>query len=254
MGAGEGPERWTPLSIVVGRLEPGDWRAALAALDCLPVDLAGGLVVQAVVLRVVAVAMKLLAVGDVATAWDQLADASRKLPVALHFRTGPGEGPRARRAAQPGTAVAPRLAAVIWREQTRLADVRERLRRPGARAGDALVAAAAEQLVRIDFEPSVWRPPFTADDACMAVDWSRQSMLRRATRLRQFADPSAPDVSQSVWQDLHRRSLLRPEALGDIARRPAVPWDDPAGATPVPVCAGMALAREFALRMGSDRG
>src|SRR5207342_1030281 len=102
------------------------------------------------------------------------------------------------------------------------------------------VEACIEHLLWVDLDPF-------APAHLPLPDRSRTSLCRRGSRLRQFADPTACDISQSVWRDVGAFPGLCAEALDRLAdRRAPAPWCDAEGVDDLPVRRGRRRAWEYA--------
>ena len=243
------------LRAVLDALEVGDWRRASCLLDSggPPVAGLGFLVRGAVALEHTAHAMQLHAQGLVFEAFDEFGIAATQLP---RLRKGA--------TATPGRAVALlmpepddphsdehltwRTARVVWRGQSELGDLRRRFAAGRMRARDELVEACIEHLCCVEFDPFAWpeseRP--TPDDG-VTVDRTRLVLCHRATRIRQFADPTRGEVTQSVWRDIGAYRRLRGAALSQLATRAApAPWCGVRGTSGLKVCRGRLRAWQYA--------
>jgi hypothetical protein len=255
MCPGSGADLRKLLKSVLHALEVGDWRRArrlLVEAKLFEVGLES-LVRGIVALEHAARAMQLHAQGFVFEAFDEFGIAATQLP---RLRTGT--------TATPGRAIALlmpepddprsdehltwRIARVVWRGQSELGDLRRRFAPGRMRARDELVEACIEHLCCVEFDPFAWpeseRP--TPDDG-VTVDRTRLVLCHRATRLRQFADPTRGEVTQSVWRDIGAYRRLRGAALSQLATRTApAPWCGVRGTSGLKVCRGRLRAWQYA--------
>jgi hypothetical protein len=178
-----------------------------------------------ILIRQLAASMEAQALGRLDQAWLLLQDTARLLPQQLTYvdaRTGER---RAARTSTPGPelpALIARVATVGWREQTELAELRDRLAPRRARARDVLIEAAVQFLIWVEFDHAAFYP-LTADPDLVhhdhtTVDRDRRTLLYRATLLRQFADPHAGDITPPVWQDIGKWRGLRAAANHSLGR------------------------------------
>ncbi len=232
----------------------GDWRAVHPPERWISAGSGEAFLVE-VLIGVVADAMRLAARGDVEAAWDLYDGCAARLPLGLRVPR-PSGGVRARcLLPRPDLGEVDeafrRLAVLVWREQFELEDLRERLRR--MRHGhEELVEAVVEYLCWIEMDPFTWQAA-PGDDTGPGVERDRAVLLRRATRLRHFADPLTRPVSQSVWQDHGQFRGLCRQALRALAGRPApVPWQGVAGTRAVPVRLGRRYAWQCAQTWRTD--
>jgi hypothetical protein len=253
------------LRAMTDALELGHWRAILhPGSACSEGRVAGpkGLVLWAVVLRIVARSMQLQAQGRVQEAWDRLAEAAALLPMAWRQPTPPGVVARAalrppRRGAPLDEELAHRITRLVWREQAELSDLRDRFAPRSMKPRGELIEACIEHLCWIEFDPYVFRRPGPGaapwDDG-VSVERERSALCLRGTRLRQFADPAnGTHISKSVWSDVGEYRGLCAEALGRLAGRPApAPWCGTTDASGVKVRLGRLRAWEHARRWRAD--
>ena len=240
-GSPHQPRSW--LEVVTRALEVGDWRHVGHCRP--PVALPEGSASLVVLQRVVASSMAAQARGDLEATWQQLANAARLLPRVL---TRPPTHGDTRLAvlmppptAEPGVAWWTwRTARVIWREQHELEDLRARVGSEDSPRFD-LTCAGIEHLRWGEFDPFMWRRPAVDGDRT-GVHRSHADLCARANRLRKFAEPTAKDLSASVWRHLDGYRGLRGEALTWLAHHDLVPW-----------ASGNALADAVPVRLGRLR-
>jgi hypothetical protein len=240
--------------VVTRALEVGDWRHVGHCRS--PVALPEGSASLVALQRVVASSMAAQARGDVEAAWQQLGDAARLLPRAFTRPLTHGDTRLVvlmpPPTAEPGVAWwIWQMARVIWREQRELEDLRARLRSEDSPRFD-LTCAGIEYLRWVEFDPFVWcRPAVDGDRA--GVDRRRSDLCARANRLRKFAEPTATDLSASVWRHLDGYRGLRGEALTWLAHHDLVPWaSGNALADAVPVRLGRLRAWDYARLWHAD--
>lgn len=249
------------LRAVLDAAEVGDWRRALSLLASgqPPVAGRGFLVRGAVVLKHVAGAMQRRAKGDLTEGFEQLDVAASQLSTLCDTAATPG-----RVAAvvlpEPDEASSDdhlswRVARLLWREQFELQDLRQRLALGRMKAREELIEACIEHLCCAEFDPFTWpEPGQPAPDDGITVAPTRQMLCRRATRLRQFADPTRGEVTQSVWQDIGAYRALRGAALTRLAARKApAPWCGRRGTAGLKVCRGRLHAWRYAHIWHDDR-
>lgn len=245
MSAGAAVEPRRKVEAVLRASERGDWRPALR-LDLLLPPSGGRWLGWAGILVLVGRAMCARANGRPAEAWAHLDEAARHLPIAMReYR--PDGVVLARLVPADGTddPLVRRVSALVWREQQELSAFRGRLG-TCARVRDQVAEAIIEYLCLVEHNRFTWhcRRPHPDEPA---VDRTRKPVLDRATRSRQFADPTAGDVSQSVWQDNRGYVGLCARALDRLAEWPGPnPWCAEPGAADVPVHLGCRTAWEFA--------
>jgi hypothetical protein len=249
------------LRAVLDASEAGDWRRAssLLASGRPPVTGLGFLVRRGIALDHAARAMQLRAQGLVTEAFDQLDVAASQLTGSCETATTP------RRVVavvmpEPNDAgsdehLSWRIARLLWREQLELQDLRQRLAPGRMRAREELIEACIEHLCCVEFDPFVWpESGQAAPEDGITVIPTRQMLCRRATRLRQFADPTRGDVTQSVWQDIGGYRALRGAALTQLATRDApAPWCGRRGTAGLKVCRGRLRAWRYATIWHEDR-
>lgn len=251
-GSPHQPRSW--LEVAARALEVGDWwhvdhsRPSVA----LPEGSASLVALQ----RVVASSMAAQARGHVEVAWQQLGNAARLLPRGLS--RPPTHGDTRLVVLMPPPTDEPdvarwiwQTARVIWREQHELEDLRARLSSEDSPRFD-LTCAGIEHLRWGEFDPFVWcRPAVSGDRA--GVHRSRSNLCARANRLRKFAEPTAKDLSASVWRHLDGYHGLRAEALTWLAHHDLVPWTSGnALADAVPVRLGRLRAWDYAKLWHAD--
>ncbi len=255
---GSGDELRRALRVLLDALELGDWRAVLFPGIRCPRDLvitgSRRQLRLVVLLRLVARSMQLQTHTQVHDAWDRLGQASVRLPT---WYRRPDDRTRAALRPKPRddtveSEAAWRLAMIIWREQWELHDLRARFAHGLMRPREELVQACIQHLVWVDFDPySSDRPRLATCGP--APDRSRSSLCLRASRLRQFADPRACDVSQSVWRDIGAFPGLCAEALDRLAEpgSPA-PWCADAGVAGPRIRRGRYYAWDYAVKRRAD--
>jgi hypothetical protein len=122
---------------------------------------------------------------------------------------------------------------------------------------DAFAEAIIEFLCLVEHNPFTWHGRCPHPDE-PAVDRTRQPMLLRASRARQFADATAGEVRRSVWQDNGGYRGLCAMALDRLAGWPEpAPWRTEPGAGEVPAHCGMRAAWGLArarLELEAHRG
>jgi hypothetical protein len=253
---GRGDEPRQTLQAVLDALDVGDWAAVLhpdpARPSGRPIAGSRKLIRLAVLPRITARSMQLQSQGDVFGAWERLAEAARRLPT--WYSSAADRARAALRLPPRGpdveAEVAWRVARVIWREQYELDDLRRRFARGLMTPREQLVQACIEHLVWVDFDPYC---RCGAQDGDLPPDRSRASLCLRGSRLRQFADPHACDISQSVWRDIGAFPGLCAEALDRLADRPApAPWHGVAGAADLHARRGRLRAWNHALTRRDD--
>jgi hypothetical protein len=243
------------LRAVLDALEVGDWRRARRLLVDAQVSEVGlePLVRGTVALEHAARAMQLHAQGFVFEAFDEFGIAATQLPRLRKGATATPERAVALLMPEPDDPHSDehltwRSARVVWRGQFELGDLRRRFAPGRMRARDELVEACIEHLCCVEFDPFAWpeseRP--TPDDG-VTVDRTRLVLCHRATRIRQFADPTRGEVTQSVWRDIGAYRRLRGAALSQLATRTApAPWCGVRGTSGLKVCRGRLRAWQYA--------
>jgi hypothetical protein len=140
---------------------------------------------------------------------------------------------------------------VIWREQAELAALRTSLVREHTEARDVLIDAMIEWMRWVEFDP--WTCALHALDDLTGIGPARAEFCVRATHLRRFADPTAGDLSTTVWTKLGGYLGLRDAALRRLAASDLVPW---ASTNPliqdIPVRLGRRRALEYATQWLED--
>ena len=258
-GAANRPPEWTSLSI--RDLEVGDWRRAFI----LP---AGPIVDHdrlqpahlVVIMRTTADAMRSQATGDIDGAASRYGTASAMLPAVIARMSRNGQ--RHAMVARPATTEDPirangywKVACVIWREQLLIEELFTQLN-SGSRARDYLIEAYIHFMFELEFLPfACYRPTKEVPAPYPETLPSRDDLCRRATRLRNAAQPKGADVSKSVWDDLGGYRGLRAAALTRLADRPLTPWggDDPSSEG-MPVRLGRLRAWQHARTWRHDVG
>lgn len=241
---------------VVLALEVGDWPAVLIPATSRPVgrgvDGPRAIVRQHAALRCLARSMELQFFGDVHEASVQLESAILLLPDLYAHTAG-----RTRVALPPppdgGAAESTtwRIARLVWRELTEIADLRATCAPGRLTPRDYLVEACVHHLMWVDLDPYA---PERSRPPAKRPDQSRGCLCRRASALRRLSAPDAADVSQSVWLDAGAFPGLRSRALDRLAERPApASWCGTTGAEELPIRRGRLRAWEHAQRRKQDR-
>jgi len=239
-------------------LELGNWRGVLIAQRFVQDEmLSPGERNFEFAVGLVAKSMFFQAVGNVTQAWTTLQSAAARLPPRLVRRdpedhdvlidtprSAPGQGTE--------QDLTWRLCSVAWREQSELLALRRRFRDPNSRR-DELIEACIEHLTWVECDPWTWQAP-TQETAALEARLQlppnfglpgRRDLIHRASDLRQFANPRAGMVSESVWKDIGGYRRLKALAVRRMAQRPVEPWlrFDARDTDPqVPVRAGRAVA------------
>lgn len=257
------------------RLESGDWREVVVLLG------GDGTSTNrlAVVTQLLALSMFQQTIGDVDQAWTLLGNAAAILPsritstdpetgqVTVRLQAFVVPGPEHPEIAQTGQATQTTeegnewrltwtLAAITWREQTELQQLKARPHLYiGAR--DALVRACVEFMVWVEFAPETWRRQVPSDQLeCLGIALprglyqpSRKNLCGRASKLRRFVDPAQGDVSDSVWADIGGYTGLKALALESLGAQQLSTWRLGARSGPgkaFPARAGCSQAWRFA--------
>ena len=221
-------QHWLPRSILA--LEVGDW---LAALDLCRRDTTAEDPLEvariAVVLRTAAGALRAQAAGDVASARRQLFDAAAMLPSGLtrpNIHGGRLANPIQIPFGDSHSTLASstwRLARIVWREQTLIADLMRQLVKYSS-PRDHLVEAYIQFMFEIEFSPFSWYRPKSGNGRHdHQVTPTRCDLCRRASNLRKLALPRTGDVSKSVWLDIGGHRGLRAAAQLRLANRLLTP-------------------------------
>lgn len=243
------------LKSVLHGLEVGDWRRARRLLVDAQVSEVGlePLVRGVVALKHAARAMRLHGQGFVFEAFDEFGIAATQLPQLCKGATATPQRAIALLMPEPEDSRSDehltwRIARVVWRGQFELGDLRRRFAPGRMRARDELIEACVEHLCCVEFDPFAWpesgRP---APDDEITIDPTRQMLCRRATRLRQFAEPMRGEVTQSVWRDIGAYRGLRGAALTQLATRTApAPWCGVRGTSGLKICRGRLRAWQYA--------
>jgi hypothetical protein len=203
--------------------------------------------------------MQLRAQGCVTEASNQLGVAASQLPRLCDTATTSGRAVAVVMPEPDGASsdehLAWRVARLLWREQLELQDLRQRLAPGRMKPREELIEACIEHLCCVEFDPFAW-PELgrSVPDDGITVDPTRQTLCRRATRLRQFADPTRGEVTQSVWRDIGAYRALRGAALTQLAARSVpAPWCGRRGTAGLKVCRGRLRAWRFAHIWNDDR-
>lgn len=249
------------LETMLAALEVGDWRAVLqpdsTRPQAQPMSGPEALVKLGVVLRIVARSMELQTLGEVAAAWNRLTEAAGRLPIGLRRVDRSGTVVLAVLGRKPREAtvevdLAWQVARIVWREQYELAGLRREVAL-ATTARDELILACVEQLCWIDFDPFTWYRGRRAGRDKTSVGRRRSVLCSRGTRLRQFVDPGAGEISQSVWHDVGVYRGLCAEALDRLAeRQAAAPWCGRPVTAELKVRCGRLRAWEFARKRRDD--
>lgn len=235
------------LLAMLDALERGDWRTVLRPGGLGERGFAGPryLVLLALTLRLVARSMQRQAQGRLDEAWSRLDEAAALLPRELRWVDSDG----ATRAGLPSAAsrdapveeqLAKRVTRLVWREQFEAARLYDTFAHDRETARIVLVEAMIQYWYWVLFDHTTWfrTPPGTMvwDDG-VDLDATRAVLCVRATRIRQFANPTnGRPVSQSVWRDVGGYRGLYAEALARVATMESVaPWCGCAGAEGLPV-------------------
>jgi hypothetical protein len=153
--------------------------------------------------------------------------------------------------------LAPRLARLVWREQFELEDLRRSVAARRCAPRDELIEACIQHLYWVEFDHcAFYRPAPGAPswDDGTTVDRLRSVLCLRGTRLRQFANPTAGNLSQAVWQDIGGYRGLCAAAFDRLADRPApVPWCGVPRTSGLQIRRGRLRAWQHATRRGEDR-
>jgi hypothetical protein len=191
--------------------------------------------------------MQLQAQGRLLGAWEALDAAAALLPTWLFRRGGSTGTALAVLAPEPPAAVpvdgllAWRLARLVWREQFELDDLRRSVAARRCTPRDELIEAGIQHLFWVEFDHCAFyrpAPGAPSRDDGTTVDRLRSVLCLRGSRLRQFADPTAGNLSQAVWQDIGGYRGLCAAAFDRLADRPApVPWGG------LPAAAGLVVRR-----------
>jgi hypothetical protein len=222
------------LEAMVVALERGFWRKILFGPHAgyLPRGAGSADIPRLVILiRQLAASMEAQALGHLDHAWQLLQDAVRMLPRQLTYQDPRTGETRAACGPTPGPGLhglIGRAATVTCREQTELAELRDRFApdslAPGrVRARTVLIEAAVQFLIWIEHDRTTYYP-LTADPHLVhhdrtTVDRDRRTLLYRATLLRQFAEPRAGDITPPVWQDIGKWRGLRAAANHSLGLR-----------------------------------
>lgn len=212
-------------------LEVGNWPLVLHHDLQLANDQSHTAAMLRAVLRLVAHSMRLQAEARPLDAWNKLGEAAYLLPPAHRGPPAqPGGAPIAvptpdlRHNASFAEELTWQTARLVWREQSELADLRRKFASGLMKPSEELVEACIEHLSWIEFDPfarsEAVRPSARKDKAIVNVFRdSRSALLERATRLRQFANPAAQAMNESVWRDIGGHSKLVTTTLSQLAGR-----------------------------------
>jgi hypothetical protein len=253
---------------MLAALEVGDWRAVLHLARTRPdarIVVGSARDTQlAAMLRLMARSMELQAMGDAHDAWDRLEEAAKGLPIALRMPVRASQPSLAALVLEPPGGRADvmltwRAARLVWREQFELAGLRRRFAPGLMKPRDELVEACIEHISWIEFDPFTWYRPAggrtSGPTDRTSVARERSLLCSRGTRLRQFADPTAGEISQSVWRDIGGYRGLCAEALDRLADRPTpAPWCGAERTAGLEVRRGRLRAWEYARDRGDDLG
>lgn len=208
-----------PLAAAVGALEVGNWRQVLYSRYAVEAN-------EMALCRVLASSMRHQALGHPGEALQRLNIAARMLPRAMCrvgrsdtaqavLRPKPTDG-------SPGQMLTWRASRLVWREQQELIDLQRRLR-PLAKPYSQLIESQVEYLRWVEFDP------WTSSDAPLpievgSIDQARADSATRASELRRFANPAAPEVQPRDLKYPGGYRSLRAQALRRLADAPPVPW------------------------------
>jgi hypothetical protein len=245
VNAGAAGEPHETVEAALHQSELGDWRPAVL-LDRLLPPVSDRWLTWGGILVVIGRSMCARANGRLSEAWVRADEAAHHLPLAMRESRPDGVVlARLVPAESTGDLFARRVSALIWREQHELIAFAERLRCCEL-AREQFAEALIDYLCLVEHNPYTWRCGRLHRDE-PAVDRTRKPMLDRASWARQFVEPTAGEVSQSVWQDGGHYRGLCAMALDRLAAWPAPnPWWEESDATDVPVHQGCLAAWTFA--------
>jgi hypothetical protein len=251
------------LVVAVRRLERGDWRAVLRAseLGGPPVGGRRRHVDCEVAVELSARSMQQQARGYLSDAWHHLDRAASGLPASWVRRDRLTGTALAVLPPQPvdlsaDAAAGWYIARLVWREQFELENLRRRVAAGRVRPRDELIEACIQHLFWVEFDHCAFyrsepgQPPW--EDGT-TVDRLRSVLCLRASRLRQFAEPTAGRLSQAVWQDVGGYRGLCALAFDRLGEQPTpVPWCGVEGTSGLMVRRGRLRAWQHARRRQDD--